>query len=144
MPGLAPADQLQAIHRALKGTRGAVVNVMQVDRVAHELTYSGVGNISMKILSYPLSKGCYSYNGIVGHIMPTVLKNHVFPWQVTDMFILHSDGITGRWDLQKYPGILHHHPLLLCAALYKDHQRGTDDATIIVGKVTKDVRQWIA
>ncbi len=139
-PGATPTDQLHSLHPALKRTRGGVVNVVYLDETNNQLSYSGVGNISMKVISANSSKGCFSYNGIVGHIMPSVINNHILQWQPNDLIILHSDGISGRWDLGKYPGILTHHPLLLCAAIYKDHTRGTDDATVVVAKTIKSTK----
>lgn len=139
-PGTNPVDQIYSIHNYLKRTRGAVINVVHIDMLNHQLIYSGVGNISMKVISLNQSKGCFSYNGIVGHIMPSVINNHTLQWQATDMIIMHSDGISTRWDIQKYPGIMQHQPLMLCIAIYKDHNRGTDDATIIIGKMTKNVK----
>lgn len=138
--GQSPVDQLYSIHQNLKRTRGGVINIVHIDTLNNQLVYSGVGNISMKVVSYVQSKGCYSYNGIVGHIMPGVLNNHTVQWQQTDMIIIHSDGISTRWDIQKYPNILQHHPLMLCGVLYKDHNRGTDDATIVFGKMIKKLK----
>ena len=43
-----------------------------------------------------------------------------------------SDGIGTRWNLDAYPGLLEHHPMLLAAVLYRDFQRGRDDATVVV------------
>jgi hypothetical protein len=50
---------------------------------------------------------------------------------------MHSDGLSARWDLQKYPGILFHHGMILCAALFKDFNRDNDDSTVLVAKYVK-------
>ena len=135
---LSPVEELQSLHNELKKTRGAVVTIAHLDHGSHQLVYSGVGNISMKLVTPVISKGCFSYNGIVGHIMPGFLNNQSFAWnEKTDLLIMHSDGIGTRWDTNKYPGILQHHSMLLCAALYKDADRGTDDTTVLVGKMLK-------
>jgi len=133
---LSPTEELKALHVELKKTRGAVVIIVHIDQISQQLMYSGVGNIAMKIITPTATKGCFSYNGIVGHIMPASLNNHNLIWnEKTDVLIMHSDGIGTRWDLQKYPNILQHHPVILCAALYKDFDRGNDDSTILVGKM---------
>ena len=137
LPNTLPTEQILSLHQHLKRTRGAVVNVVFIDLINQELSYSGVGNISMKVISQSQVKGCFSYNGIVGHIMPGVLNNHTIQWQNNDILILHTDGITSRWDVSRYPAILQHHPIMLCAALYKDYDRGTDDATVMVGRFVK-------
>lgn len=133
-----PKDELTTVHQELKKTRGAVITVAHIDTINHQLSYSGVGNIAMKMITPSLAKGFSSYNGIVGHIMPASLNTHTVIWnEKTDYLIMHSDGISTRWDVGKYPGILHHHCMLLCAAIYKDFDRGNDDSTILVGKMLK-------
>jgi anti-sigma regulatory factor (Ser/Thr protein kinase) len=137
-PQPVPVDQLRTIHERLKKTRGAVVTVAYLDLINQQLRYVGVGNIAMKVVSPSRAQGCLSYNGIVGHIMPTTLNNHI--QQIdrrTDMLIMHSDGLSARWDLQKYPGIYQHHGMTICAVLYKDFDRNNDDSTILVAKFEK-------
>lgn len=137
-PANNPVDELRNLHDTLKKTRGAVVNVAHFDKKNKQLYYSGVGNISMRIITPNMSKGCFSYNGIVGHILPASLNNHQMQWnEKVDTVVMHSDGLTSRWDLQKYPGLLNHHGTVISAALYKDHNRGSDDSTVIVGKFAK-------
>jgi len=134
-----PTESLRELHEALKKTRGAVITIVQIDRVNQQLAYSGVGNISMKMISALGAKGCFSYNGIVGHILPGSLNDHFLQWnEKMDSVIMHSDGISSRWDIQKYPGILSHHPLVICASLYKDYDRGNDDSTILIAKFAKE------
>jgi serine phosphatase RsbU (regulator of sigma subunit) len=135
-PKKLPTDQVRSLHEDLKKTRGVVAMVAQIDTTSQQLTYSGVGNINMRVISAIRNQGCFSYNGIIGHIMPASLNNHVLQWNSKmDTIIMHSDGITSRWDIKKYPGILQHNSIMLCAALYKDHCRGNDDATILIGKI---------
>lgn len=134
-PKATPAEQLRALHERLKKTRGAVITIAYLDMINQQLRYSGVGNITMKIVSPSRSQGCLSYNGIVGHIMPATLNNHhLQPDRRSDMLVMHSDGLSGRWDLQKYPGIHQHHGTTICAVLYKDFDRNNDDSTILVAK----------
>ena len=133
-----PTEELREIHEALKKTRGAVITIAHIDHLNHQMHYSGVGNISMKMVSTLNAKGCFSYNGIVGHILPASLNNHTLQInEKMDMLVMHSDGINSRWDLQKYPGLLQHHPAVICATIYKDHDRGNDDSTILVAKFAK-------
>ncbi|HUR66889.1 MAG TPA: ATP-binding protein [Chitinophagaceae bacterium] len=139
-PSNNPVNELRHMHDSLKKTRGAVVNITHLDKRNKQLVYSGVGNISMKVLSPGNVKACFSYNGIVGHILPASLNNHNLVWnEQLDVVVMHSDGITTRWDLSKYPGILQRHGSVVSAVLYKDHDRGTDDSTVIVGKISKAV-----
>ena len=138
LAGIRPSEQLRIMHNDLKKTRGAVVTLVQIDEVNKQILYCGVGNISMKIVGPAKSRSCLAYNGIVGHIMPSTIGDHHLPWEnASDTLVMHSDGLSARWDLQKYPGILLHHGMILCAALFKDFNRDNDDSTVIVAKYVK-------
>jgi anti-sigma regulatory factor (Ser/Thr protein kinase) len=131
--GNKPAEQIKEIHKEARKTRGAVMYVVHLDLNEKKMTYCGVGNIAVKVLSIGgKTKNCHSYNGIVGHSIPGSLHNNSIDWEKNDLLILHSDGLNNRWDMQKYPGILKHDRVLLAAALYKDNCRGTDDALVTV------------
>jgi anti-sigma regulatory factor (Ser/Thr protein kinase) len=135
-------EHLRTIHTGIRKTRGAVMSIAYIDNVNKQLTYGGVGNILTRLINQPLSMSVRtfnSYNGIVGHTVPATINNTIIPWdKKLDMLVMHTDGISGRWDLAKYPKILQHHSIILCAALFKDHFRGTDDATIAVIRHVKN------
>lgn len=135
-------EHLRNIHAGIRKTRGAVMSVMYIDNANKQLTYAGIGNILTRLINQPLSmpvRTFNSYNGIVGHTVPGTINNTTIPWdKKLDMLVMHTDGISGRWDLAKYPKILQHHSIILCAALFKDHFRGTDDATISVIRHVKN------
>ena len=137
-PQDSPAEQLKDLNEKLRHSRGGVVTVVDLGIDSHRLRYAGVGNISMRIISHARSHGCLPYNGIVGHNMPSHLEDHVVPMESQqEILIMHSDGLSARWDLSKYPGIRQHPMIILCAALYKDHNRDNDDSTILVVKFIK-------
>ena len=48
------------------------------------------------------------------------------------MLIMHSDGLSGRWDLDDHPGLRQRHPAVIAAVLYREHGRVRDDATVVV------------
>lgn len=131
--GLSPAEQIKIIHKEARRTRGVVMSIIQIDFLQKKMTYCGIGNITVKVVSIGgKSKSCHSYNGIVGHSIPGTLHNNTIDWEKNDLLIIHSDGLNSRWEIQKYPGILKHDRVLLAAALYKDNYRGTDDAIVSV------------
>ena len=45
-----------------------------------------------------------------------------------------SDGLATRWDLERYPGLLAHHPAVVAGVLYRDFGRARDDVTVVVGR----------
>ena len=125
---------LKQIHGEIKKTRGAVGMALQYNFEDKKLRYCGVGNIGGKLIAPDGTKALMSYNGIVGHTMSSRIHDHELNWEKGRLLILHSDGITSRWDLAKYQQVQKHDPALIAACLYRDHNRGTDDVTVLVSK----------
>jgi len=74
-----------------------------------------------------------SHNGTAGHEVRQV-KEFLYAFTKQDTIILHSDGLSGHWNLQDYPGIARRHPSLLAATLYRDCARLRDDVCVLAGK----------
>jgi len=125
-----PATFCERTHQALAGTRGAAVALAHVS-AGRTLTYAGVGNISGSIVSAERSRGLLSQNGTAGYQMRTV-KSITHPWPEQGCLVMHSDGLTSRWSLADYPGLLRRHPTLIASTLFRDCVRGRDDATVVV------------
>jgi anti-sigma regulatory factor (Ser/Thr protein kinase) len=131
--GDTPETILRKCHAAMNGTRGAVMGVAAMDVEAGRFTFAGVGNISGMVHSALEAKHLMSTEGIVGHNMRTI-RSVERPWSPGDAVVLSSDGLSGRWNLSRYPGLLQHHPLLVASVLFRDFARDTDDATVVVAK----------
>jgi len=127
----APLEILERIHLALKPTRGAAVAVAEIDRGRGVLRYAGLGNIAATVLTDGKTRSLVSLHGTAGHDVRR-LRDFASPWNPGDVLVMCSDGIGTRWNLDAYPGLLEHHPMLLAAVLYRDFQRGRDDATVVV------------
>ena len=66
-------------------------------------------------------------------MIPSMLiQEFSYPWPEGAIVVLHSDGITSRWDLNAYPGLARCHPMLTAGVLYRDGLRGRDDAAVLV------------
>ncbi len=128
-----PAVILQDTHDALRKTRGAAVAVASIDCEAGRLMFSGLGNISACLLDPQNSRGIASHNGTAGHEMRKV-QEFAFPWNRDSLLIMHSDGLTSRWDLADYPGIWNKSASVIAAVLYRDFSRERDDGTVLVAK----------
>lgn len=127
----APAEMLELANGSLRPTRGAAIQIATVDLRAQELRSAGVGNISTSVIYDDQSKSIPSQPGIVGHQMPKV-REVVFPWKADSLLAMHSDGVSGRWSIDKYPGLRQRDPSLAAAVLYRDFARPRDDATILM------------
>jgi anti-sigma regulatory factor (Ser/Thr protein kinase) len=128
-PDEAPRNILQRAHRSMSKTRGGGAAVARFSNGS--LAYAGVGNIAGYLVSPEKSQGLVSHNGTLGlnHRPAQQLEYSVTPGA---LLIMHSDGLSARWDLRQHPGLLRAHPALIAAALYRDHGRNSDDATVVV------------
>ena len=126
-----PALILGAIHPALRSTRGAALSIAVIDLPGRIVCFAGVGNVDGRIVTADTNAHLIPQNGIVGHTMP---RPHADPagWPVDGRLVLHSDGISSRWRVDAYPGLLARHPALLAGVLFRDFARDRDDATVVV------------
>lgn len=129
-PRLGAADLMTQIHDALRPTRGAAGAVAVLNRRLGVCTYCGVGNISGSLHTGDKSRSMVSHNGILGHHVRRIAE---FSYPLADgaLCIVHSDGLTTRWNLEAYPGLTQRHPALVAAALYRDFKRMRDDVTVV-------------
>ena len=132
-PGEGPAALLERMHGALRATRGAAVAVAEVDLAARVVRYAGVGNIAATLWAPGETRSLVSHNGIVGHEMRKV-QVFEYPVPPQGLLVMHSDGVSTRWQLEKYPGLALRDPAVVAAVLYRDFCRGRDDATVVVAR----------
>jgi hypothetical protein len=130
-----PVRVIRYLHEQIKRTRGMVGTVMMLDRKQQQWSMAGVGNISAKQIGAYNEKNFISYNGIIGHNIPTTMSNHTFKAEEFQQLILCSDGIKTRWDITKYPAVLKHDQTILASVIYKDYARRTDDMCIVCVKL---------
>ena len=129
---LAPKDAIQNIHHALKSTRGAAVAVTQISSDESLVHYAGVGNIVGIIFSRSgEQRRMASHNGTAGVQIRTV-QEFSYPWDSNSILVMHSDGISTHWGLEKYTGLLNRHPSIIAAVIHRDFSRGRDDSTVLV------------
>jgi anti-sigma regulatory factor (Ser/Thr protein kinase) len=128
-----PQDVIQSCHAAMNTTRGAVMAVVAIDQQAGRFLFAGVGNITGMVHSAQGVNHLLSTEGIVGYQMRTV-RVVERTWSAGDSVVMSSDGLTTRWSLARYPGLLQRHAALIAAVLFRDHGADTDDATVVVAK----------
>ena len=130
---ISPEQIIQDTHLSLKKTRGAAQAVARVDSTKGVLSYAGVGNISAAVVAPGSSRSLASHNGTVGQQMER-LQEFSCPWTKNSIFVMHSDGLATRWDLERYPGIWRKSPSVIAAVLHRDFCRERDDVTVLVAK----------
>jgi anti-sigma regulatory factor (Ser/Thr protein kinase) len=121
---------VEGIHRALASTRGAALAVARIDREAQVVRFVGVGNIGAVLASNGEARRMASYNGTVGHVAPRI-REFSYPFTDRALVILHSDGLSARWEIDAYPGLVASHPSLVAGLLFCHHRRHRDDAAVV-------------
>jgi anti-sigma regulatory factor (Ser/Thr protein kinase) len=126
-----PESALAVFDTSMRGTRGAALSVTVIDEKTRTIRFSGVGNVDGRIVSSGPAHHLTPQGGIVGHTMPSV-RAYDAPWPEGARLVMHSDGISSKWRMDGYPGLLALHPALLAGVIYRDFCRDRDDATVIV------------
>ena len=124
------------MHRALAPTRGGAVAVARIDARTRAVRFAGVGNINAVGADGTATRHLVSHNGTAGHVAPRI-REFSYEFAGDPVVILHSDGLTSRWDLGAYPGLARQHPSLIAGVLLRDHRRGRDDASVVVMRAVR-------
>ena len=64
-------------------------------------------------------------------------QEFVYPYTPGALLVAHSDGLSARWQLDRYPGLFREDPALVAGLLYRDHARRRDDVSVVVGRLTE-------
>src|SRR5262245_2578260 len=131
--GRPPLARLEAIHAALRSTRGAAVAVADVDLATRVVRFAGLGNISARLVRGSHVRHLVSHNGTAGHSARRI-DEFTYPWATGDVLVMHSDGLSTQRDLEAYPGLIERDPSLVAAVLYRDFTRGRDDVAVLVAR----------
>jgi hypothetical protein len=134
--GDSPTAIVEAIHLALRGTRGAAVALLEVGAPEGIVRYAGVGNIAAAVISPGASRRLASHNGTAGHQVARI-QEFTYPFPPGALLVLHSDGLNTHWKLDSYPGLAARHPGIIAGVLYRDFNRGRDDATVVAARIAQ-------
>ena len=133
----APTDLLQTLHLGLRHTRGGAVAVARVHWHSQTITFAGLGNIAAAVVGQDgQTRRMVSHNGTAGHNARKI-QSFEYPFITGALLAMHSDGLSGTWSMDRYPGALRSAPALIAGVLYRDQARGRDDATVVVSKLER-------
>lgn len=126
------ADALAVVHDGLRHTRGAAGALVEIDRDARQLQFTGVGNVAATILpASGRARQAVSHSGTLGH-EARYFRAFTYPWEPGALLVVHSDGLSSHWSLEGYPGLGRRDPSVIASVLYRDFSRGRDDVTVFV------------
>ncbi len=125
-----PRAVIEAMHRALRGTRGAVVMAVRLGE--RRLRFAGVGNVAGTVFGIDRSVGLHSTWGVVGGSTIAGAGSFETAWTTGDVLLLHSDGLSRTNDLFATRRLRHVEPTLAAAILLRDAATKLDDQTVVV------------
>lgn len=128
-PSGEPAALLDRAHRRMAHTRGGALAVVQVAGTA--VRFAGLGNITAVILEGRTRKSMPSVPGIAGH-HARAIRQFEYEAAPGSAVVLHSDGLSARWDPAGLPGLATRDPLVTAATLFAQAGSRRDDAGILV------------
>ena len=126
-------DLIRRAHSALHHTRGAVIAILRLDLEKRQIDYVGVGNIGIQVYSQQAIKPI-SKNGILGYRLPSLLPLH-YSYNSGDTFVLYSDGISSRFNLDGNIDVTLP-PQDMADAILEQYGKTVDDATVVVVRDT--------
>jgi anti-sigma regulatory factor (Ser/Thr protein kinase) len=128
-----PARRLEAMHAAMRGTRGGAAGIADIDLAAHRVRFAGVGNVGAMVLDGDTPRFLMSHNGTLGHTVRKIAEI-TMDWPARGLLVMYSDGLGTPRELAAYPGLAERHPSLVAGVLWRDLARGRDDVTVVVAK----------
>ncbi len=130
-PAREPAALLERAHHRMSGTRGGAIGIVQISGQVVRL--AGLGNIAASILSDGGRKSMLSVPGIAGY-QARAIRQFEYEAPPGAAVILHSDGLSSRWEAAALPGLETKDPLLIAAVLLGEAGIHRDDAGVLVLK----------
>lgn len=128
-----PERVVGAIHAALRGSRGGAVAVADLDPGGGRVRFAGLGNVAAAVVTGGRKHGMVSVPGIAGFQARTIRAfDHALPDGAA--VVLHSDGLTERWQPEQWDALFDNTPLVIAAAVLRDAGVRNDDAGVLVGK----------
>lgn len=124
-----PVETMTRANALMSKTRGGAAACARI--VGERVSYSGIGNITGYLVSSGKSQGLVSHNGTLG-LNPRRAQQFEYLRPESGILVMHSDGVSARWDLKSRPDVLACHPAVIAGLLYRDHGRGRDDSTVVV------------
>ena len=123
------------LNEKLHGTVGAVIALCCLNKNNKEMIYSGIGNITVRIIGRKSFK-CISRDGIVGYSMPNP-KNDNYNLYPGDLLLMYSDGVKEHFDLLDFPGLQNESVVKITETLIETYSKNNDDVSMITCKVKR-------
>ena len=136
------ASIFSGVARVCRATRGVVMALARFDFLQptsidqgppFHLTYANIGNIECRIFNSPQPINLILRRGVLGGVAPNPVINES-PWNLANIMVLHSDGLTTHWRWEDFPDLKDQQAANIAQELMRKLAKEEDDATILVVK----------
>lgn len=125
------ATIMESLHQQMKElNENAVVGLCLLDLKKGELTYIGVGNITLRKFGSS-NVSIVPRSGIIGFTMLS-LKEEEMILHDGDVLVLYTDGVEDHFDLEDYPELLVDNAETVATYIINQFGKVEDDAACIV------------
>ena len=125
--------QFAGVEQVCRSTRGVVMALAQFNAGSSRMRFASVGNIEARLRSEAGSTRLDLRRGILGlGALRPIVSDHT--WDASSLLIMHSDGVSSRWQWESIVGIQDRPATVIAEYLLNTLARSDDDASIIVVK----------
>jgi serine/threonine protein phosphatase PrpC len=131
------AHAAEPLERLMRGAdevlatlRGAAVSVLEIDVAAARVRFAGVGNVELRAVAHT-RVAPPTAPGVLGRGVRRV-RVWEYPIAEGDLFVLISDGISSRFELEPMARLGEQ---ALAERLVANHHKSHDDASCVVARV---------
>lgn len=125
------AGLMEMIHVHFKGTQGAAITMLNIDRPSRRFQVVGVGNVMLRKQEGEKWVSFHAQSGIVCEMIPT-LRTQEGILDPQTLFIITSDGIRENIPLEEEPSLFMQSPSYIASYMMEHFAKYHDDATVVV------------
>ena len=131
------AESLKNIFAGVEGacrdTRGVVMLLARFEWEAGTVTLGSVGNITLRLCHAKESRHLVAERGVLGGNASSPMIRE-WDWDPDAVMVLHSDGLTSRWDCDEFALRDEGSATAVARELLRSLSKADDDATVLVVK----------
>lgn len=130
-PGEPLLEILAAVDRDLRGTRGAVMQILRMDERSAQLSTAGVGDTRSYVVDVREARPLPSVPGTLGSkAQGRTRRLETTAVQAHELLLLATDGLSSKVSVP--PALWSKHPLEIAHQLLLRYGRDNDDVTVLV------------
>lgn len=126
-------DIFAGVEQACRDTRGVVMLLARFEWEAGTVTLGSVGNITLRLCHTSESRHLVAKRGVLGSNASAPLIRE-WDWDPAAVMVLHSDGLTSRWDCDEFALLDEESATDVARELLRSLSKADDDATALVVK----------